>query len=246
MFSVVSCSHMEKLISIRNCHTKNVIFTLVMTLFVSITDTYAQVGVEDATYQVAVLQYRGGGDWYSNPTSLPNLIQFCNSELSMNIDEEMVYVEVNSPDLSLYPFVHMTGHGNVVFSSSEARNLSHYLLAGGFLHISDNYGMDAFVRKEFLKVFPKLNWVEVPFSHPVYHQTFDFDQGLPKVHEHDDLPPRGLGLFYEGRLLCFYDTECDLGDGWEDYQVHRDPESVRLLALQMGANLIQFAMGGAE
>ena len=237
---------MEKLKSIRNCHPAIVIFTLVMTLFVSITDTYAQIGVEDATYQVAVLQYRGGGDWYSNPTSLPNLVRFCNSELSMNIDEEMVYVEVNSPDLSLYPFVHMTGHGNVVFSSSEARNLSNYLLAGGFLHISDNYGMDAYVRKEFLKVFPKLDWVEVPFSHPVYHQTFDFDQGLPKIHEHDDLPPRGLGLFFEGRLLCFFDTECDLGDGWEDYQVHRDPESVRLLALQMGANLIQFAMGGAE
>jgi hypothetical protein len=140
----------------------------------------------------------------------------------------------------------MTGHGNVVFSSSEARNLSNYLLAGGFLHISDNYGMDAYVRKEFLKVFPTLDWVEVPFSHPVYHQTFDFDQGLPKIHEHDDLPPRGLGLFFEGRLLCFYDTECDLGDGWEDYQVHRDPESVRSLALQMGANLIQFAMGGAK
>ena len=237
---------MEKLKSIQNCHPVFVIFTFIMTLVVSDTDTYAQVGVEDATYQVAVLQYRGGGDWYSNPTSLPNLIQFCNSELSMNIDEEMVYVEVNSPDLSLYPFVHMTGHGNVVFSSSEARNLRNYLLAGGFLHISDNYGMDAFVRKEFLKVFPKLDWVEVPFSHPVYHQTFDFDQGLPKVHEHDDLPPRGFGLFFEGRLLCFYDTECDLGDGWEDYQVHRDPESVRLLALQMGANLMQFAMGGAE
>jgi hypothetical protein len=237
---------MEKLKSIRNCHPKIVIFTLAMSLFVSITDTYAQVGVEDATYQVAVLQYRGGGDWYANPTSLPNLIRFCNSELGMNIDEEMVYVEVNSPDLSLYPFAHMTGHGNVVFSSSEARNLSNYLLAGGFLHISDNYGMDAYVRKEFLKVFPTLDWVEVPFSHPVYHQTFDFDQGLPKIHEHDDLPPRGLGLFFEGRLLCFYDTECDLGDGWEDYQVHRDPESVRLLALQMGANLIQFAMGGAE
>jgi hypothetical protein len=237
---------MEKLKSIRYCHPKIVIFTLVMTLFVSITETYAQVGVEDATYQVAVLQYRGGGDWYSNPTSVPNLIRFCNSELGMNIDEEMVYVEVNSPDLSLYPFVHMTGHGNVVFSSSEARNLSNYLLAGGFLHISDNYGMDAYVRKEFLKVFPKLDWEEVPFSHPVYHQTFDFDQGLPKIHEHDDLAPRGLGLFFEGRLLCFYDIECDLGDGWEDYQVHRDPESVRLLALQMGANLIQFAMGGAE
>jgi len=237
---------MEKLKLIKNCHPVFVIFTFIMTLVVSDTDTYAQVGVEDATYQVAVLQYRGGGDWYSNPTSLPNLIQFCNSELSMNIDEEMVYVEVNSPDLSLYPFVHMTGHGNVVFSSSEARNLRNYLLAGGFLHISDNYGMDPFVRKEFLKVFPKLDWVEVPFSHPVYHQTFDFDQGLPKVHEHDDLPPRGFGLFFEGRLLCFYDTECDLGDGWEDYQVHRDPESVRLLALQMGANLMQFAMGGAE
>jgi len=237
---------MEKLKLIQNCHPVFVIFTFIMTLVVSDTDTYAQVGVEDATYQVAVLQYRGGGDWYSNPTSLPNLIQFCNSELSMNIDEEMVYVEVNSPDLSLYPFVHMTGHGNVVFSSSEARNLRNYLLAGGFLHISDNYGMDPFVRKEFLKVFPKLDWVEVPFSHPVYHQTFDFDQGLPKVHEHDDLPPRGFGLFFEGRLLCFYDTECDLGDGWEDYQVHRDPESVRLLALQMGANLMQFAMGGAE
>ena len=237
---------MEKLKLIQNCHPVFVIFTFIMTLVVSDTDTYAQVGVEDATYQVAVLQYRGGGDWYSNPTSLPNLIQFCNSELSMNIDEEMVYVEVNSPDLSLYPFVHMTGHGNVVFSSSEARNLRNYLLAGGFLHISDNYGMDAFVRKEFLKVFPKLDWVEVPFSHPVYHQTFDFDQGLPKVHEHDDLPPRGFGLFFEGRLMCFYDTECDLGDGWEDYQVHRDPESVSLLALQMGANLMQFAMGGAE
>ena len=237
---------MEKLKSLQNYHPVFVIFTFIMTLVVSITDTYAQVGVEDATYQVAVLQYRGGGDWYSNPTSLPNLIRFCNTELSMNIDEEMVYVEVNSPDLSLYPFVHMTGHGNVVFSSSEARNLRNYLLAGGFLHISDNYGMDAFVRKEFLKVFPKLDWVEVPFSHPVYHQTFDFDQGLPKVHEHDDLPPRGFGLFFEGRLLCFYDTECDLGDGWEDYQVHRDPESVRLLALQMGANLMQFAMGGAE
>ncbi len=237
---------MEKLKSLQNYHPVFVIFTFIMTLVVSITDTYAQVGVEDATYQVAVLQYRGGGDWYSNPTSLPNLIRFCNTELSMNIDEEMVYVEVNSPDLSLYPFVHMTGHGNVVFSSSEARNLRNYLLAGGFLHISDNYGMDAFVRKEFLKVFPKLDWVEVPFSHPVYHQTFDFDQGLPKVHEHDDLPPRGLGIFFEGRLLCFYDTECDLGDGWEDYQVHRDPESVRLLALQMGANLMQFAMGGAE
>lgn len=237
---------MEKLNSYLNRHSSIMIFSLLITVFITISDVYSQVRVEDATYQVAVMQYRGGGDWYSNPTSLPNLVKFCNAELSMNIDEEVVYVEVNSPDLSLYPFVHMTGHGNVVFSPSEARNLRRYLLAGGFLHISDNYGMDAFVRKEFLKVFPKLDWIEIHFGHPVYHQTFDFDQGLPKIHEHDDLPPRGLGLFFEGRLLCFYDIECDLGDGWEDYQVHRDPESVRLLALQMGANLIQFAMGGEE
>jgi hypothetical protein len=237
---------MEKLNSHLNRRSGIMIFSLLITVFIAISDVYSQVRVEDATYQVAVMQYRGGGDWYSNPTSLPNLVKFCNAELSMNIDEEVVYVEVNSPDLSLYPFVHMTGHGNVVFSPSEARNLRRYLLAGGFLHISDNYGMDAFVRKEILKVFPKLDWVEIHFGHPVYHQTYDFDQGLPKIHEHDDLPPRGLGLFSDGRLLCFYDIECDLGDGWEDYQVHRDPESVRLLALQMGANLIQFAMGGEE
>ena len=206
---------------------------------------FAQGVAADATYEVAVLQYRGGGDWYSNPTSLPNLVAFCNAELNMNIDEIVSYVEASSSDLTLYPFIHMTGHGNVVFSPSEVRNLREYLDAGGFLHISDNYGMDAYVRTEFLKIYPELEWVEIPFDHSVYHQTFDFSQGLPKIHEHDDLPPHGLGLFSEGRLVCFYDTECDLGDGWEDYQVHRDPESVRLLALQMGANLIQFALGGA-
>lgn len=206
---------------------------------------FAQGVAADATYEVAVLQYRGGGDWYSNPTSLPNLVAFCNTKLNMNIDETVPYVEASSSDLTLYPFIHMTGHGNVVFSPSEVRNLRAYLDAGGFLHISDNYGMDAYVRTEFLKIYPELEWVEIPFDHSVYHQTFDFNQGLPKIHEHDDLPPHGLGLFAEGRLVCFYDTECDLGDGWEDYQVHRDPESVRLLALQMGANLIQFALGGA-
>jgi hypothetical protein len=139
----------------------------------------------------------------------------------------------------------MTGHGNVLFSNREAEQLRTYLQAGGFLHISDNYGMDVYVRAAMAKVFPDANWVEVPFDHPVYHQQFDFAQGLPKVHEHDDLPPRGFGLFYQGRLVCFYDHECDLGDGWEDYQVHRDPEEVRLEALRMGANLIRYAMGGA-
>ncbi len=206
----------------------------------------AQTELSLPTFEFAVLQYKGGGDWYSNPTSMPNLVEFCNEELGMNISPEVPYVNVGSVDLSLYPFIHMTGHGNVVLSSSEARNLRHYLSAGGFLHISDNYGMDKYIRKEFKKVFPDGEWIELPFDHPIYHQKFDFNQGLPKVHEHDDFPPRGFGIFHEGKLVCFYDHECDLGDGWEDYQVHRDPEDVRLLALQMGANIIQYALGSAK
>lgn len=199
-----------------------------------------------ADVQLAVLQYRGGGDWYSNPTAVPNLVKFCNAELGMALSEDVPYVEVGSADLFNHPWVHMTGHGNVVFSSREAEQLRTYLLSGGFLHISDNYGMDPYVRAAMAKVFPNQEWVEVPFDHPVYHQKFGFDEGLPKIHEHDDLPPRGYGLFVDGRLVCFYDHECDLGDGWEDYQVHRDSEEVRRLALQMGANLIRYAMGGAD
>jgi hypothetical protein len=198
-----------------------------------------------ADVQLAVLQYRGGGDWYANPTAVPNLVDFCNTEMGMSLSEEVPYVEVGSPDLFNHPWVHMTGHGNVLFSNREAVHLRSYLQAGGFLHISDNYGMDVYVRAAMAKVFPEAEWVEVPFDHPLYHQQFDFAQGLPKVHEHDDLPPRGFGLFHQGRLVCFYDHECDLGDGWEDYQVHRDPEEVRLEALRMGANLIRYAMGGA-
>lgn len=201
---------------------------------------------QEPTYELAVLQYRGGGDWYSNPTSVPNLVQFCNEVLGTQIAENVPYVDVASSDLSLYPWVHMTGHGNVVLSSSEARNLREYLVGGGFLHISDNYGMDKFIRDEFTKVFPESKWVEIPFDHAIYHQKFDFEEGLPKIHEHDDEPPRGFGIFHDGRLVCFYDHECDLGDGWEDYQVHRDPESVRMLALQMGANLVQYALGGGS
>ena len=203
-------------------------------------------GQSVADVQLAVLQYRGGGDWYANPTAVPNLVRFCNEEMGMSLSSTVPFVEVGSPDLVNYPWIHMTGHGNVVFSNREAEQLRTYLKSGGFLHISDNYGMDAFVRSAMAKVFPDQDWVEVPFDHPVYHQKFGFDEGLPKVHEHDDLPPRGLGLFVDGRLVCFYDVECDLGDGWEDYQVHRDPEEVRRAALQMGANLIRYAMGGAD
>lgn len=196
--------------------------------------------------QLAVLQYKGGGDWYSNPTSVPNLVKFCNAELNARFDEEVPYVEVGSPTLFNYPFVHMTGHGNVVFSPSEARNLRTWMEAGGFLHISDNYGMNAFVKKEMQKVFPNLDWVELPFEHPVYHGEFDFNEGLPKVHEHDGEAPQGLGLLLDGRLVCYLDVECDLGDGWEDFAVHRDPEPVRRRALEMGANLVTFAMKGGR
>jgi hypothetical protein len=202
--------------------------------------------VTPPSYQIAVLKYRGGGDWYSNPTSVPNLVEFVNRNLQMNIQPEVPFVDVGSGELFNYPFVHMTGHGNVVFSAADARNLRSYLLAGGFLHVSDNFGMDQFVRKEMKKVFPELEFIELPFDHPVYHQAFKFQNGLPKVHEHDKKAPQGFGLIWEGRLVCFYDYECDLGDGWEDYEVHKDSEETRTKALRMGANLVQYALMGVQ
>jgi hypothetical protein len=192
------------------------------------------------TIKIALLKYSGGGDWYSNPTALPNLIEFCNRNLQTNIAPDYATVEAGNAEIFNYPFIHVTGHGNVVFSDMEAENLRSYLLGGGFMHISDNYGMDPYIRKAMKKVFPELDWVELPFSHPVYHQKYQFPNGLPKIHEHDGKPAQGFGLLYEGRLICFYDYECDLGDGWEDPEVHKDPEEKRQKALQMGANLIQF------
>jgi hypothetical protein len=192
--------------------------------------------------KIGLLKYSGGGDWYSNlDTSLKNLIEFCNKQLGTNISQEQGIVDVGSPELFNYPLVHMTGHGNVVFNVQEARNLREYLIGGGFLHISDNYGMDKFIRPQMKSVFPELNFVELPFDHPIYHQKFDFPSGLPKVHEHEGLAPRGYGLFYDGRLVCFYDFECDLGDGWEDPEVHRDSPEARQKALRMGANIVQYA-----
>lgn len=193
------------------------------------------------TVKIAKLKYNGGGDWYANKTSLPNLIKFCNQQLKTNIDPEEDVVDAGSPDLFNYPFVHMTGHGNVIFSNSDAINLRNYMLAGGFLHIDDNYGMDKFVRREMKKVFPELDFVELPFSHSIYHKAYEFTNGLPKVHEHDGKPAKGYGLLYKGRLVCFYSYECDLGNGWEDAEVYNDPEPVRLRALQMGANIVKFA-----
>jgi len=192
------------------------------------------------TYRIALLKYSGGGDWYANPTSLPNLIKFCNSNLGTNINPEPATVEPGSADIFNYPFVHLTGHGNIVFSDYEAKNLRNYLIAGGFLHIDDNYGLDQYIRREMKKVFPESEFIELPFSHPIYHRKYDFPKGLPKIHEHDNKPPQGFGIIYQGRLVVFYSFETDLGDGWEDEEVHNNSYETRLKALKMGANLINY------
>ena len=201
---------------------------------------------QNYSYKIGLLKYNGGGDWYANPTALSNLIEFCNSEIGTNINPVYDEVEVGDNIIFNYPYIHLTGHGNVVFDANEVSNLKNYLLAGGFLHISDNYGLDPFIRKEMKKIFPELDFIELPFDHPIYHQNFDFNDGLPKIHEHDEKPSKGLGLIYKGRLVCFYDYECDLGDGWEDADVHNDSEEARIKALEMGANILSFTFLGKK
>ena len=190
--------------------------------------------------QIALLKYNGGGDWYANPTALPNLVAFCNKNNNTKLATTIATVTPSSVDLFNYPFVHLTGHGNVVFSDDEAANLRTYLEGGGFLHISDNYGMDKYIRQAMKTVFPDLVFQEIPATHAIFHQQYDFDKGLPKIHEHDNKRAQAFGLFYKGRMVCFYDYECDLGDGWEDEEVHHDPQNIREKALQMGANIISY------
>lgn len=194
------------------------------------------------SFKIAKLKYQGGGDWYANKTSLPNLIAFCNRNIGLNLAPEESIVEAGSVDLFQYPLVHMTGHGNVVFSSAEVQNLRNYLIGGGFLHIDDNYGMDKFIRPELKKIFPESDLVELPFTHDIYHQKYHFNNGLPKIHEHDGKTPKGYGILYKGRLVVFYTYECDLGNGWEDKQVYNDSDEVRTKALQMGANIVCYAL----
>jgi len=208
---------------------KGMIFLLSMLAFAA----HAQI-------KIAKLKYNGGGDWYANKTALPNLINFCMEELGTHIHGEEDVVDVGSKELLSYPYVYMTGHGNVVFSAEEAANLRTFLAGGGFLHVDDNYGLDKFIRLELKKVFPELELVEIPCNHPIYHQKFQFPKGLPKIHEHDGKPAQGFGLFFEGRLVVFYSYECDLGNGWEDARIHNDPEEKRQQALRMGANIISY------
>ena len=209
------------------------IFMMVFMLFAI--NTYAQ------KTQVAVLKYKGGGDWYSNPTSLPNLVKFCNQMIKTDIDVNVAVVDAGSIDIFNYPFVHMTGHGNVFFDENDVNNIRDYLLAGGFLHIDDNYGMKDYAMSQMQKVFPELQWVELPYSHEIFKKPYHFPEGLPKIHEHDNKPPQAFAMIYEGRLICLLTYECDLGDGWEDQRVHYDSDEARLKALKMGANIIRYA-----
>ena len=190
--------------------------------------------------EIALLKYSGGGDWYANPTSLPNLIKYCNATINTQIKSKPATVEPSSPDLLSYPFVHMTGHGNVVFSDADVSNLKNYLLAGGFLHIDDNYGMDQYIRKEIKKIFPNNDLVEIPASHLIFQKPNPFPNGLPKIHEHDGKRPQAFGIFVANKLVLLYTYECDLGDGWEDVEVNNDPKEVREKALKMGANIINY------
>lgn len=193
--------------------------------------------------EIAVLKYNGGGDWYGNPTALPNLIRFCNANIGTTISEKPEIVEVGSSQIFQYPFLHMTGHGNVVFSQEEAENLRTYLFSGGFLHIDDNYGMAPYLKKELVKVFPDTELVELGADHPIFKKIYAFPEGLPKIHEHDGERPQALGIFHENRLILLFTFESDIGDGWEDPSVHNDPQEMRQKALEMGANIIAYAFG---
>lgn len=191
--------------------------------------------------KIALIKYNGGGDWYSVVDALKNLVNFCNRDANMNIDPEYATVEVGSSEIFNYPFVFLTGHGNIVLNSQEIENLRNYLSAGGFLYVDDDYGLDKFIRPVFKQLFPDKELIEIPFAHPVFHQKYDFPNGMPKIHEHDDKAPKTYGIFIEGRLVCLYSTESNISDGWDSADVHKDPEEARLKALKMGANIIQFA-----
>ena len=193
-------------------------------------------------FTIARIHYSGGGDWYSDPSSLPNLLKFLGETTQISVEDEEVRLRPTDQKFFNYPYLYLTGHGNVRFSEEEITRIRETLLRGAFLHADDNYGMDASFREEIKRVFPNKDFVELPFDHPVFHVFYDFQNGLPKVHEHDGNPPQALGVFDDDRLMILYTFECDLGDGWEDPEVHNDPEEIRLKALQMGVNIIYYAM----
>lgn len=191
--------------------------------------------------KIALLKYRGGGDWYSVVDAVQNLTKFANKELGLNFDPEYATVDVGSAEIFNYPFLFLTGHGNVVLSDDEATNLRNYCLGGGFIYIDDDYGMDPYVRPAIKKIFPQFQLTELPFEHPIFHQKFNFSKGIPKVHAHESKPPQTFGLFHEDRLVLVYTFESNISDGWESYEVHKDTAEIREQSLKMGANILQFA-----
>ena len=197
--------------------------------------------VVSTAQDLAILKYQGGGDWYGNATALPNLITFCNENINTKINPKVETVEVSSPDIFQYSFIHMTGHGNVYFNETDSENLRNYLISGGFLHIDDNYGMQPYITEELKKVFPNKDLIELPATHPIFNSAFSFPKGLPKIHEHDGKRPQAFGIFEKDRLILLFTYESDLGDGWEDPQIHNDPADVREKALKMGANIVKYA-----
>ncbi len=213
-------------------------YLIFLLLFIAFANSAQNQGVK-----IALLKYNGGGDWYSDPTALPNLIKYCNQNLKTNIYPEPSTIEIGSPEIFNFPFTHLTGHGNIILSESESMNLRIYLEAGGFLHVDDNYGLDEYFRREMKKVFPNKDFIELPPTHPIFHQKYDFNEGLPKIHEHNGKPAQAFGIFIEERMVCLYTYESDLGDGWENPEVHNDSAELREKALKMGANIISFIFG---
>ncbi|HZH70167.1 MAG TPA: DUF4159 domain-containing protein [Flavobacteriaceae bacterium] len=201
--------------------------------------TCLSVGVK--AQEIATLKYGGGGDWYANPTALPNLIKFCNQNINTKISENPATVETGSVEIFQYPYIYMTGHGNVFFNETDIENLRNYLLSGGFLHVDDNYGLDIFLRPELKKLFPEKELIELPAHHHIFNVYYKFPNGIPKIHEHDNKPPQAFGIFENDRLVLLYTYETDLGNGWENQEMHNNPEEVRQKALQMGANIIKYA-----
>lgn len=230
-----------------NIPPRTVLVVMVLSLATTVLLPPAAVGQaappESGSITIARLKYDGGGDWYNGPQSLPNLLAFVRQNTLLDVALEEEVVEPGSDLLFSYPYIYMTGHGNVRFSSDEASTLRRYLEQGGFLHINDDYGLDPHVRREMAKVFPDREFVELPFSHPIYHMQYEFPNGLPKIHEHDDEAPQGFGILDDaGRVMIFYSYESDIGDGWDPPGVHNDPPEKRLQALQMGTNILVYAM----
>lgn len=197
---------------------------------------------QTGNFEIARVKYRGGGDWYNDPSSLSNLIEFTNQQVPISIEPSFQDVALGSTEIHSYPFLFLTGHGTITANSTEVRNLRTYLENGGFLYVDDDYGLDEHIRTLLAQVFPDEELLEVPFNHSIYNQVFEFQNGLPKIHEHDNQSPRGFGLFRNGKLVVFYTYESNLGDGWADPEVHNNPPDVRINALRMGVNILVYAL----